>query len=127
MGFDLHLYKVNKKDYKKATNGLTEKQIREDLYEYIYDLNMTMLFTESKDCFSKYFSSKGIICGNDEWVEISKEMIDEIKEYLVKLTILDFIEKDNPYGLVIAYSMYKALEEANIDWDNEIVLYEHSW
>lgn len=131
MGFDMCIIKIKKKTVEKTLS----KYFQKDLSDLPYDVFEKML----NHYDTKHFISRVNILrdiegklpyANETYTYLTKEqyelMVEHCKErrrYLEQYQSIDFSGKKMEYGE--CERLYNWLQSLNIDWDNDVIIYEH--
>ena len=131
MGFDMCIIKIKK----KVVEDTMKKYYQKDLVDLSYDVFERML--NSSD--TKHFTSRVNILrdieeklpyANETYAYLTKEQYElivnhceERRHYLSQYKSVDFSGKKLEYGE--CERLYSWLQSLNIDWDNDVVIYEH--
>ena len=152
MGYDMYMTKVKKEklEFLKKTfkdlslsdlwnnqfiTFLTEDELSKEYEIKVTYLNYVIVCNEdiwsNLDIFSEYFSKNNICCDCDECIELSKNEVINMFNYLdnyLKTTLFDKLDEYDESNISKRFLVYKKLKKIIQTIENdEIVLFHHNW
>ena len=90
------------------------------------------ILSESRNLFKDFFIENKIKIENGEKFIIKEEIYDKmiqwLKNKLEKTNLLDIAETDSAlYEFEILITAYRSMISANIDFEEELLVFEHDW
>lgn len=142
MGYDMELVSLKKKKFKEI-QGIIDGYTYKDMFtDFLFvshndsgDIAQeygTWILSENRNLFQDLFHENGIKidCNDAVIVEpaLFEKMKDWLKNKLESIKLIDLIESDvDLYESEILISAYKSMVSAEVDFEHEILVFEHDW
>lgn len=131
MGFDMCIIKIKKKTVEKTLSKYFQKDLSDlpyDVFEKMFNHYDTKHFISRVNILRDI--EEKLPYANETYTYLTKEqyelMVEHCKErlrYLEQYQSVDFPGKKMEYGE--CERLYNWLQSLNIDWDNDVIIYEH--
>ena len=142
MGYDMELISIRKKKLEEIQDIIEDYTYKDMFVDFLfisYKSNTAMaeeygkwILSESRNLFKDFFIENKIKIENGEKFIIKEEIYDKmiqwLKNKLEKTNLLDIAETDSAlYEFEILITAYRSMISANIDFEEELLVFEHDW
>ncbi|MEQ2497455.1 MULTISPECIES: hypothetical protein [Lachnospiraceae] len=142
MGYDMELISIRKKKLEEIQDIIEDYTYKDMFVDFLfisYESNTAMaeeygkwILSESRNLFKDFFIENKIKIENGEKFIIKEEIYDKmiqwLKNKLEKTNLLDIAETDSAlYEFEILITAYRSMISANIDFEEELLVFEHDW
>lgn len=145
MSYDMRFSVLKRVSIEKWSDGVKIEDLDISLFSELFESGLFAYLypdeyeipseLEGRDIFSSQSRLlKGILdIGNNEAVVLTQDkfnkLCEDIREYLTKTKLIDIANLDeyDLYSKIELIKLYKILISTDIDWETEVVAFDHDW
>lgn len=145
MSYDMRFSVLKRASIEKWSDGVKIEDLDIPLFSELFESGLFAYLhpdeyeipseLEGRDIFSSQSSLlKGILdIENNEAVVLTQDkfnkLCEDIREYLTKTKLIDIANLDeyDLYSKIELIELYKILISTDIDWETEVVAFDHDW
>lgn len=145
MSYDMRFSVLKRESIEKWSDGIKIEDLDIPLFSELFESGLFAYLDpdeyeippdlEGRDIFSSQSRLlKGILdINNNEAIVLTQDKFDklcnDIREYLTKTRLIDIINLDeyNLHSKIELVKLYKILISIDIDWETEVVAFDHDW